>query len=325
MTEQALDNSETSNLQDASVINDIPFIDDEILDAPDFQEAKKEEKNQATDESADEEGDDAEDADKADEPTDDANLKIKVDGAEYSADEIRELAKSKANYTQQRQADAEQVRIVERQAIDIVAQAQESHVQHMAKVIASVKDFILPGVTPEALFQLAQSDPNRANSIKAQLDAINSWANQQFANLGAAQNNMRQIKQQADEKDQFEYQQMISSEAEKLGAKKWFTPEFQKQAVSYMDKHGIPQSESKNISRAGAIEIVRKAMLYDKAVSTQKSGKQPAQVGVNQGSRSANAQINQVKARQDLEKRAKSGDVNAQGRYLRTIIPEIKD
>jgi hypothetical protein len=70
---------------------------------------------------------------------------------------------------------------------------------------------------------------------------------------------------------------LVQTEASKLSQAKWFNDDFKTKAKSYLKANGIPEQAASQIPYAGGMEIIRKAMLYDKAQASIKAGKQPTQ------------------------------------------------
>lgn len=309
MSEQLAVNSETSDLQQPQddVFSDIPTVDS--LDLP-------EEEEESVDQNAEEAGEES------DEPSAKASEEIEIDGEKITKEEIKELVQLKQAYTQQRQADSEKVRNIESRAYQVVSETQEVAAHQIQMIKQSVRQLIAPGITPEYLMQLAAVDPGAAQQMQARLTALDMWERQIDQAAGNLYQNAMQAKQQGNQSMAQQRYELLKAEAQKLSAKPWYTPEFQSQAVSYLTKNGIPESAAQAIEYSGAFEIVRKAMLYDKAMSGQKN-KQTQSSAVIPGSRAANGKVADKQSFQRLEQRALKGDKAARAAYVSALIPTL--
>jgi hypothetical protein len=309
MNEQTAVNSEASNSQQTQedIFADMPTVDSQelVLDG-----------EESVDQTVDEAGEEA------DEPTTQASEEIEVDGEKITKDEIKELVQLKQAYTQQRQADSEKVRTIEAKAYEVVSEVQQVTAHQIQMIKQSVRQLIAPGITPEYLMQLAAVDPAAAQQHQARLSALDMWERQIDQASGNLYQQAMQTKEQGSQTMTQQRFEFLKSEAQKLMTKSWYTSEFQSQVVSYLAKNGIPESAAQSIGYAGAFEIVRKAMLYDKAISGQKN-KQTQSSAVIPGSRAANGKIADKQSFQKLEQRALQGDKAARAAYVSALIPTL--
>lgn len=310
MDEQIAVNSDASNSQQTQddIWGNIPTVD--TLEAP---EDGEEVVQQTAD---DEAGEDA------DEPTAQTGEEIEIDGEKITKDEIKELVQLKQAYTQQRQADSEKVRTIEAKAYEVVSEVQEVTAHQIQMIKQSVRQLIAPGITPEYLMQLSAVDPAAAQQMQARLSALDMWERQVDQVSGSLYQQAMQAKQTGSQTMTQQRADLLKSEAQKLSAKTWYTPEFQSQAVSYLVKNGIPESAARSLEYSGAVEVVRKAMLYDKAVAGQKN-KQTQSSSVIPGSRAANGKVADKQSFQKLEQRALKGDKSARAAYVNALIPTL--
>lgn len=199
---------------------------------------------------------------------------IKLDGRDVSVRELKETFTTFKRKTQE-YAEAETTREV--QARTAIANVQEEATQRIVALAQGINDLVLPGIDMQAIARLRLEDPDQAGRLLANLQIVERWKTDMMTKANELwQSSQAQRKQAADKQNQAQLT-LVQAEAEKLSGAKWFNDDFKIKAKSFLKSHGIPESFAGQIPYAGGMEVIRKAMLYDKAQAELKRGKQPSQ------------------------------------------------
>ena len=276
------------------------------------------------------EGDDADEDPDAENP--DAEAKQLADDADYELPDgrkvkVAEMAKSFVDFTHKAQELATERQAVRADALQAIAQTRESQAQQMALVAQHIVQLVAPGVTDQALYQLAQQDPEAYFRQKAQLDAAQNFVAQVTQHSQALMQQAQQARQQAEQESGAAAQARLAEVSQVLSAQPWFTPDFGNKARAYMKTLGMPAEaiEAINMGQGGAaaIQIVRKAMLFDEAQKQRKTAKQPqAQTKLTPNAKPAQGLIGKAKKNTALYEAGRKGDKRAAGRWLSTNLPD---
>lgn len=236
---------------------------------------------------------------------------------------VRELKQTFETFGQKTQELARARRDAVAEAREAVARVSEQRAHEMHLLSQQVERLVAPGYDEQGLMALAHSDPQQFFAIKARVDAARQFQDQIRQQAAQLWHQAQHQRDQAAAESEQSHQQLLSTEAQKLQAQKWWNADFQRQALAFARKHGIPDAVAGGVAYAGFVEITRKAMLYDQALSRAKTGKQPpAQAAVKPGATPARGQMAKVKAVQDTYDRArKSGDYADAGRWLDNVLP----
>ncbi len=254
-------------------------------------------------------------------PTFDDTTEVDLsDGRKVS---LKDLKGSFETFTRKTQELAHERRAAVSSARDAVAKVAENYARQYDAIAQNVMQLVVPGVDESTLARLSIEDPAQYHAVRARMDMAQRLQHnlaQHAAQLG------QQAQQQRDSaaKEAAEArQQLLSAEDAKLRHHKWYTPENVREMVGYAVKQGIPRDVAESVPFAGFVEITRKAMLYDAAMTRTKSGKQlPAQPKLHPSATAANGRAQDAKQMQGLLSRARSGqDPAAVGRLLNKIIP----
>jgi hypothetical protein len=223
---------------------------------------------------APDEGDEKEETDGRDaiSVTDDATLKL--DGKDVT---VRELKETFTTFQRKAQEYAEADQQREVQARGAIAAVQEEAAQRVAVIAQSINDLVLPGVDMSVISRLRLEDPVKAGELLTNLQIVERWKNDLMAKANELWGQAQNQRQTAEQKRQQAQVELVAKEGEKLSATKWFNDDFKIKAKSYLKSHGVPESFAGQIPYAGGMEIIHKAMLYDKAKADLKAGKQPSQ------------------------------------------------
>jgi hypothetical protein len=227
----------------------------------------------------------AADADESDEPqegkadgrdaisvTDDATLKL--NGKDVT---VRELKETFTTFQRKAQEYAEADNHREVQARSAIAAVQEEAAQRVATIANSINELVLPGIDMNVIARMRMEDPAKAGELLTSLQIVERWKTDMMAKANQLWQSAQNQKAQAGQKQQQAQSNLVQSEAAKLSDAKWFNDDFKVKAKSYLKSNGIPEQFASQIPYAGGMEIIRKAMLYDKAQANLKAGKQPTQ------------------------------------------------
>lgn len=275
---------------------------------------------------ADEPTDEAKEADKPDEvkqPSDDAEYEL-PDGRKVK---VAEMAKSFVDFTAKTQELAQERQQTRQQAFDAIAEVWQTQAQQMAFVAQHITQLVAPGVTEQALYQLAQQDPEAYFQQKARLDAAQNFVAQITQHSQALMQQAEQARQQAQQEGSQVMEQRKQEAAQVLQQQSWFTPDFCNKAMSYMKTTGLTPDVIQAINNghggAAAVQLVRKAMLYDEAQKQRKTAKQPPkQSKLTPGAKPAQGLLGQSKKSQALYEAGTKGDKRAAGRWLSQNLPD---
>lgn len=295
-------------------LDDIPFAD------ADEQPEDEEQGEGAPDD--DQDGDD--------QPAGDKEPKAIADDAEYTLPDGRkvtvgEMAKSFADFTVKSQELAAERNQSRQDALQAISQARESQAQQLSFIAQHITQLVAPGINEQALYQLAQQDPDAYFQQKARLDAAQNFLAQITQHSQQLQAQAQQAKQQAEAEAAAFRQQRMQETAQVLGAQKWFNTDFGNRALAYMKTAGLPPDAIDAINQgmggAGAIELIRKAMLYDEAVKQRKTHKQPPpQTRTTPGAKPAQGVLGKTKQLNRAYEAAKKGDRHAMGAWLDKVL-----
>lgn len=298
-------------------LDDIPFVDDDA-ETPDPEDQDPPE------------GDDPEADDDADPQAAQDKPKAIADDAEYTLPDGRkvtvgEMAKSFADFTVKTQELAAERNQSRQDALQAISQTRESQAQQLQFIAQHITQLVAPGITEQALYQLAQQDPDAYFQQKARLDAAQNFLAQITQHSQQLQQQAQQAKQQAEQEAAAFRQQRMQETAQVLGGQKWFNADFGNRALAYMKTAGLPPDAIDAINQgmggAGAIELIRKAMLYDEAVKQRKTNKQPApQTRATPGAKPAQGLMGKTKQLNKTYEAAKKGDRHAMGAWLDNVL-----
>lgn len=274
------------------------------------------------------EGDDQEE-EGADKKTESKQL---ADDAEYTLPDGRkvtvgEMAKSFADFTHKSQQLAAE-RTQERQTtLNAISQTKESQAQQLAFVAQHITQLVAPGVSEQYLYQLAQQNPDEYFQQKARLDAAQNFVAQITQHSQKLMQQAEQAKQAAAQESQVFEQQRIQESAAVLSREPWFTPDFGNKATAFLKTSGMPpdaiEAINKGMGGAAAIQLVRKAMLYDEAQKQRKTAKQPPpQSKTTPNAKPAQGLMGKAKQNQQLFEAGRKGDKRAAGRWLSSNLPD---
>lgn len=269
---------------------------------------------------------DAKEADKPDEvkqPSDDAEYEL-PDGRKVK---VAEMAKSFVDFTAKTQELAQERQQTRQQAYDAIAEVRQTQAQQMAFVAQHITQLVAPGVTEQALYQLAQQDPEAYFQQKARLDAAQNFVAQITQHSQALMQQAEQARQQAQQEGSHVQEQRKQEAAQVLQQQTWFTPDFCNKAMSYMKTTGLTPDVIQAINNgqggAAAVQLVRKAMLYDEAQKQRQTNKQPPkQAKLTPGAKPAQGLLGQSKKSQALYEAGTKGDKRAAGRWLSQNLPD---
>lgn len=296
-------------------LDDIPFADED--DQPEQDE-------QGEDDAPDD------DPDGDDQPKGDKQPKAVADDAEYTLPDGRkvtvgEMAKSFADFTVKSQELAVERNQSRQDALQAISQTRESQAQQLAFIAQHITQLVAPGINEQALYQLAQQDPDAYFQQKARLDAAQNFLAQITQHSQQLQAQAQQAKQQAEAEAAGFQQQRMQETAQVLSQEKWFNQDFGNRALSYMKTAGLPADAidaiNKGMGGAAAIQLVRKAMLYDEAVKQRKTNKQPPpQTRTTPGAKPAQGVLGKTKQLNKTYEAAKKGDRQAMGAWLDNVL-----
>lgn len=289
---------------------DLPEGDDPEADAePEVDEPKEE----GTEDKQDE----------VKQPSDDAEYEL-PDGRKVK---VAEMAKSFVDFTAKTQELAQDRQQVRTQAFEAIAQVREAQAQQFHLVAQNLLSLVAPGVNEQTLYQLAQQDPEAYYQHKAKLDAAQGFiaqVTQMSQQMAQQAEQARQIAQQ--EATQVQEQRKAEA-AQVLQQQAWFTADFCNKAMAYMKQTGLSpdvvEAINNGMGGAAAIQLVRKAMLFDEAQKQRQSAKQPPkQSKVTPGSKPAQGLLGQSKKMNALYEAGTKGDKRAAGRWLSQALPD---
>ncbi|MGL4575863.1 MAG: hypothetical protein ACRCV9_13855 [Burkholderiaceae bacterium] len=166
---------------------------------------------------------------------------------------------------------------LDRQVSERIAQVNDEAVYFASSVLQQIDGLMGLQYSPQQLMLLAQQDPQQALQIQTQQQALNVWKQQLQQQAQGMHARSQAERSNASEVDQQAQQQQIAQTANELRSEKWFTQDWVKQAFSFGEKHGFSQEDINNIGHKGALQIMRKAMLWDDAQSRMAAGKQQPQ------------------------------------------------
>lgn len=260
-------------------------------------------------------------------PAADGKSKAIADDAEYTLADGRkvtvgEMAKSFADFTVKTQELAAERNQSRQDALQVISSTKEGQAQQLAFVAQHIMQLVAPGVDERTLYQLAQQDPDAYFQHKARMDAGHNFVAQiqQHAQQLLAQ--AQQAKQQAEQEAAGFQQQRQREATEALAREKWFNADFGNKALAYMKSAGLPPDAIDSINRglggAAAIQLVRKAMLYDEAVKQGKTRKQPPPQARSTvpGAKPAQGVLGKTKQLNKVYESAQKGDRRAMGAWI---------
>lgn len=260
------DNSQAAEPDYSSLLDDSDGLD--IQDPNEVDKADDADDDSREDD-PDEKPDGQDDKSLSDEAT------VKLDGRDVSVRELKETFTTFQRKAQEyAQADTER----EVQARTAIANVQEEAANRIATLAQGINDLVLPGVDMQMIARLRLEDPARAGELLTNLQIVERWKTDMMSKAQELMGQSQRQREEAQRKEQTAQAELIQAEAAKLSDKKWFNEDFKNRARSFLKSHGIPEQLIAQISYAGAMEIINKAMAYDKAKATMKQGKQP---GVN--------------------------------------------
>lgn len=281
------------------------------------------------------EGDDDQGDGQDDEPKGEAKpeeVKQPADDAEYELPDgrkvkVAEMAKSFVDFTAKTQELAQEKQQTRQQAFDAIAEVRQAQAQQFALVAQHITQLVAPGVNEQALYQLAQQDPEAYFQQKARLDAAQNFVAQITQHSQSLMQQAEQARQQAQSEASQVQEQRKQEAAQVLQQQAWFTPDFCNKAMAYMKGTGLApeviQAINNGTGGAAAVQLIRKAMLYDEAQKQRQTAKQPPkQSKVTPGAKPAQGLLAQSKKSQALYEAASKGDKRAAGRWLSQNLPD---
>jgi hypothetical protein len=251
--------------------------------------------------------------------TDDTEIELE-DGRKAT---LREVKETYATFTRKTQELAAVQRETIVKARTAVAEVTEQRAQEMHLLAQQIERLVAPGYDEAAMLQLSVTDPQQWHAVRARIQIARDAQQKVQQQVHSLMQQAQQQRELADQEQQQAHQALLQAEGERLSKQKWWNADFQKQAVAFAKKHGIPEQVAGGVAYAGFVEITRKAMLYDEAMARTKGGKvipQPAQV--RPGSTPARGAMQKVKqVAGDYERARKSGDRTDIGRFLESVLP----
>lgn len=271
---QQRDNSPEALIEDNSqeAGDDYSSLLDDSADLGHDPEAMDTEEVDAADENPDEEDSGESDGQDAESISDEA--KVKLDGRDVS---VRELKETFSTFQRKAQEYAETDKVREVQAREAIATIQERAAEQIATLAQGINDLVLPGVDMNMLSRLRLEDPAKAGELLTNLQIVERWKTDMMGKAGEIWKQAQAQREEAGRKQQQATMELLQTESAKLADKKWFNDDFKNRARTFLKSHGIPEQVIGQLSYAGAMEIINKAMAYDKAKATMKQGKQPNQ------------------------------------------------
>lgn len=256
-------------------------------------------------------------------PADDAEYEL-PDGRKVK---VAEMAKSFVDFTAKTQELAQEKQQTRQQAFDAIAEVRQAQAQQFALVAQHITQLVAPGVNEQALYQLAQQDPEAYFQQKARLDAAQNFVAQITQHSQSLMQQAEQARQQAQAEVSQHQEQQKQEAAQVLQQQAWFTPDFCNKAMAYMKGTGLAPDVINAINNgqggAAAVQLIRKAMLYDEAQKQRQTAKQPPkQSKVTPGAKPAQGLLAQSKKSQALYEAGVKGDKRAAGRWLSQNLPE---
>lgn len=258
--------------------------------------------------------------------------KAAADDAEYTLPDGRkvtvgEMAKTFATFQQKTQELAAERQQARQEALSVIADTRQAQAKQLELVAQHITQLVAPGVSEQTLYQLAQQDPEAYFQQKARLDAAQNFVaqiSQSAQQLAAQAQQARQIAEQ--EQAQARVQRMQEA-SQVLSQEKWFTPDFGNKALAYLRTSGLAPDVIAAINNgeggAAAVQLVRKAMLYDEAQKQRKTAKQPPpQSKTTPNAKPAQGLMGKAKQSQALFEAGRKGDKRAAGRWLSQNLPE---
>lgn len=262
------DNSQADQADYASLLGE-----SDGLDIEDPNEIPEQDAADAEDEHDEEsEGEDKADGQDAKSITDEAT--VKLDGRDVS---VRELKETFTTFQRKAQELAQVDSQREYQARTAIASVQEEAAHRVAAMAQGINDLVLPGIDMQAIARMRLEDPARAGELLTNLQIVERWKNDMMAKAKELWDQGQAQRSEADQKQKTAQTELLQAEAQKLSQAKWFNDDFKGRARSYLKSHGIPEQFVGQLNYAGAMEILHKAMSYDKAQASIKAGKQPSQ------------------------------------------------
>ena len=280
-----------------------------------------------TDEDIDAEAEDAELLE--DEETDDEEpevaqetFTIKVDGEEVSVDlqELKNGYSRQADYTKKSQALAS-----ERKAFQQDRDAVTVERQQYAQLLGALQTQI--GALEEAppdFDQMYDQDPIEAARQERQWNKRQQERHQKLAAIQAEQHRVGAATQK---EQQEQMNAMIAQEVDRLGE---LIPAWKDERVAkkesdelrtYLADQGISEEEMGALVRANHIQVLRKAMLYDKGQRrVKKASKANRKNSVSPGAKSAQAKPGSKRVRAQRERLAKTGRVDDATALVETLL-----
>lgn len=264
------------------------------------------------------------------EPTEE--VKQPADDADYTLPDgrkvkVAELAKSFVDFTRNSQEAAQERQQVRQQAFEAIAETRRAQAEQFALVAQHITQLVAPGVTEQTLYQLAQQDPDAYFQQKAKLDAAQNFVAQITQHSQAFMQQAEQARQMAAQEQQAAQAQRMQEAATVLQQQAWFTTDFKNKANAFLKSSGLTPEVIEAINTgaggAAAIQLVRKAMLYDEAQKQRATNKQPPkQSKVTPGAKPAQGLLAQSKKSQALYEAGSKGDKRAAGRWLSQNLPD---
>ena len=237
---------------------------------------------------------------------------IKVDGEEVSVDlqELKNGYSRQADYTKKSQALAG-----ERKAFQQDRDAVTVERQQYAQLLGALQTQI--GALEEAppdFDQMYDQDPIEAARQERQWNKRQQERHQKLAAIQAEQHRVGAATQK---EQQEQMNAMIAQEVDRLGE---LIPAWKDERVAkkesdelrtYLADQGISEEEMGALVRANHIQVLRKAMLYDKGQRrVKKASKAKRTNSVTPGARSAQAKPGSKRVRAQRERLAKTGRVD---------------
>lgn len=277
------------------------------------------------------EGDDADDTDEPKAPVElKDDTKVKLGDDEVTLAELKRGYMREVDYTQKRMVETNQLREIVVNSKREEVKAAQNFVHVTQAILQNFDNVFLPGYSQEAMAQLSYTDPAQYQALQARRDVgeqfkkiVFNAAQQASAQGSQAWEQANQIEQERVGAESAQMQQHLEMQGKRLASHKWYTEDFRRKGVSYAEKHGIPADLIRTTNYAGVVEILRKSMLYDDALTRSKTGKAPTQdIAVQPSARKQGMQ--QLNKRRDTElfDAARKGDRKASGAWLLANMPE---
>lgn len=308
-SEAQLDTTTQTETDPLSLLSSLFDDDGNLLDDP-----KKEQEDTPTDQK-----EEAKDAEPKEETPAEPKHKVKVNGEEYEV-ELSELIKGyqrEADYTRKTMTLAEERNLIAKTKEELAQTRTQAQMERdlTAKAINEVlatAAFLDPVLSMESQIdwnKLAQENPGEYVARKADLDQRKSQLNTLHTYLGELEKQrvaeFNQLKQAKIEEEYKKLTEVIPEFADKdKGA------ELNKEMTKFLNEVGFNNQELANVIDHRMFVVIKKALLYDKAMKQRANKAQPdAQPLQKGGVATHEAEISSERVRGTVKKFQKTGNL----------------